>query len=149
MLMSALYQTNTLSWIFIQFTETTVRVQTCRSNRKHYSDSVTISLCSFSLMLRPQRRSNKYKSLKSGFTRPGLEPTIYQTRGEHTNHYTTDEPTIYHTRGEHTNHYTTDAVKLLYVWAFPMLNTNFCQENVTYVCFLIIKLSSVSLLQIK
>ena len=39
----------------------------------------------------------------------GLEPTIYLTRGEHANHYTTDEPTIYHTRGEHANHYTTEA----------------------------------------
>ena len=28
-----------------------------------------------------------------GLTRSGLEPTIYRTRGEHTNHYTTD--TIY------------------------------------------------------
>jgi hypothetical protein len=43
-----------------------------------------------------------------GLTRSGLEPTIYHTRGEHANHYTTDEPTIYHTRGEHANHYTTD-----------------------------------------
>jgi hypothetical protein len=25
-----------------------------------------------------------------GFTRPGLKPTIYRTRGEHSNHYTTD-----------------------------------------------------------
>jgi hypothetical protein len=25
-----------------------------------------------------------------GFTRPGLEHTIYRTRGEHANHYTTD-----------------------------------------------------------
>ena len=33
---------------------------------------------------------------------------IYHTRGEHANHYTTDEPTIYHTQDEHANHYTTD-----------------------------------------
>ena len=25
-----------------------------------------------------------------GMTRPGLEPTIYRTRGEHSNHYATD-----------------------------------------------------------
>jgi hypothetical protein len=43
-----------------------------------------------------------------GLTRQGIEPTIYRTRGEHANHYTTDEPTIYRTRGEHANHYTTD-----------------------------------------
>jgi hypothetical protein len=40
----------------------------------------------------------------------GFEPTIYRIRGEHANHYTTDEPTIYRIRGEHANHYTTDAV---------------------------------------
>ena len=28
-----------------------------------------------------------------GLTRPGLEPTIYHTRGEHANHYTTDAVT--------------------------------------------------------
>ena len=43
-----------------------------------------------------------------GFPRLGLEPTIYRTRGEHGNHYTSDEPTIYRTRGEHGNHYTSD-----------------------------------------
>jgi hypothetical protein len=43
-----------------------------------------------------------------GLTRSVLEPTIYHTRGEHDNLYTTDEPTIYHTRGEHDNRYTTD-----------------------------------------
>ena len=46
--------------------------------------------------------------------RPGLEPTIYRTRGEHSNHYATDEPTIYRTRGEHSNHYATDAVQLIF-----------------------------------
>ena len=25
-----------------------------------------------------------------GWTRPGLEPTIYRTRGKHANHYATD-----------------------------------------------------------
>ena len=25
-----------------------------------------------------------------GLTRPGFEPTIYRTQGEHANHYTTD-----------------------------------------------------------
>jgi hypothetical protein len=29
-----------------------------------------------------------------GLTRPVLEPTIYRTRGEHANHYTTDAVTI-------------------------------------------------------
>ena len=30
-----------------------------------------------------------------GLTRPGLEPTIYRTRGERTNHYATNEVTNY------------------------------------------------------
>ena len=29
-------------------------------------------------------------NLQSGLTRPGLEPTIYHTRGEHANHCTID-----------------------------------------------------------
>jgi hypothetical protein len=45
-----------------------------------------------------------------GLIRPGLKPTIYQTRGEHANYYVTDEPTIYQARGEHANYYATDAV---------------------------------------
>jgi hypothetical protein len=49
-------------------------------------------------------------SIVFGFTRWGLEPMIYHTRGEHPNHYTTYEPMIYHTRGEHPNHYTTYVV---------------------------------------
>ena len=40
---------------------TTVIGQICRSIRTHYSDSEPTSLCSFSLMLRYQRRSNKYQ----------------------------------------------------------------------------------------
>ena len=35
-----------------------------------------------------------------GLTRPGLEPTIYRTRGEHANHYTTD---AVHSPLEHKN----------------------------------------------
>ena len=49
-------------------------------------------------------------SIVFGFTRWGLEPMIYHTRGEHPNHYTTYEPMIYHTRGEQPNHYTTYVV---------------------------------------
>ena len=39
-----------------------------------------------------------------GFTRPGLEPTIYRTRGEHANHYATDAAAI---KDEH---------KINYIW---------------------------------
>ena len=45
MMSSALFQTNILSWIFIVLAyQTTVRRQTCRSTRTHYSDSVNQSL---------------------------------------------------------------------------------------------------------
>ena len=50
MMRSALYQTNTLDInLQCQLTETTVRGQTCRSIRTHYSEPS--SLCSFSLLL--------------------------------------------------------------------------------------------------
>ena len=63
MMRYVLYQTNTLIVGFLQcqFTETTVHGQTCRSTRTHYSDSEPTSICSFSLMLRAQWRSNKYQ----------------------------------------------------------------------------------------
>jgi hypothetical protein len=58
-----------------------------------YSDSEPTSLCSFSLLLRAERKNNKYQFYFTvfGLTRPGLEPTIYRIRGEHAaNHYATD-----------------------------------------------------------
>jgi hypothetical protein len=58
---------------------TTVRKKTCRSTRTHYSDSEPTILCSYSLMLEKQQ----IPILVFGLTRPGLEPTIYHTRGEH------------------------------------------------------------------
>ena len=62
MMRSALHQTNTLSWnLQCQLTETMIRGQTCHSTQTHYSDSESTGLCSFSLMLRAQRRSNKYQ----------------------------------------------------------------------------------------
>ena len=39
-------------------------------------------------MLGAQRRSNKYQFYSLWFTRPGLKPTIYRTRGEYANHFT-------------------------------------------------------------
>jgi hypothetical protein len=35
-------------------------------------------------------------------TRPGLEPSIYRTRGEHANHYTTDA--VFYTRIQNTEY---------------------------------------------
>ena len=69
---------------------TTVIGQICRSTRTHYSDSEPSSLCSFSLILRSQRRSNKYQFYILCLTKPQFVPTIYRTRGEHANHYATD-----------------------------------------------------------
>ena len=56
-IMSALEQINTLSWDFIV---TTVCKKTCCNTLTHYSDSEQTSLCSFSLLLHAQQRSNKY-----------------------------------------------------------------------------------------
>ena len=91
MIRSALCYTNMLSWILqCQLTETPVRRQTCRPTGTHYPDSEPTSLCSFSLMLCAQQRNNKYQFIVFGLTDLGLRPTIYSTRDEHTNHYTTD-----------------------------------------------------------
>jgi hypothetical protein len=38
-----------------------------------------------------------------GLTRPGLEPTIYRTRGEHDNHYTTDDVELSKKKDKNTN----------------------------------------------
>ena len=44
----------------------------------------------FSLMLRAKRKVTYCNFTVFDLTRPGLEPTIYRTRGEHANHYTID-----------------------------------------------------------
>ena len=45
----------------------------------------------FLVKLRAEWRSSKYQFYSVvGFIRPGLELTIYHTRGEHANNYTTD-----------------------------------------------------------
>jgi hypothetical protein len=42
-------------------------------------------------MLRAYQRSKNINLyIVFGMTRPGLEPTIYRTRGKHSNHYATD-----------------------------------------------------------
>ena len=86
---SALYQTNTLSWI--------LRVLTIA----HWNDSPWIdmsphentlaSTCSFSWMMSAEKQQIPNTNfIVFGLTRSGLVPTIYHTRGEHANHYTTD-----------------------------------------------------------
>ena len=66
MMQSALYQINTLSWNIIQVqpTETTVRGYTCGSTRILCPYSEPTSLCSYSIMLLAQLRSNKYQFYK-------------------------------------------------------------------------------------
>ena len=56
--------------------------------KTHYPDSEPTSLCSFSFLLSVEATNTNF--VVFGLTRLGLEPTIYRTRGEHTNHYTTD-----------------------------------------------------------
>jgi hypothetical protein len=41
-------------------------------------------------MMRASRRSKKYHFTVFGLTRARFEPTIYQSRCENANHYTTD-----------------------------------------------------------
>jgi hypothetical protein len=48
---------------------------------------VILILCSFSLMLHAQRRSNKYQFNSLWLDRSGLQPMNYSTRGEHANYY--------------------------------------------------------------
>jgi hypothetical protein len=71
-----------------------VRGQTCRPTWKHYPDSDLTGLLSFSLML-PSGEALNTNFIVFGLTRSELEPTIYHTRGEHANHYTTDAVHVY------------------------------------------------------
>jgi len=46
------------------------------------------ALCSYCCVLRGEAIHTNF--IVFGLTRPGLETTIYRTRGEHANHYVTD-----------------------------------------------------------
>ena len=71
MMRSALYQTNTLGWIFI--------VLSHQNNSLRIDMSPNSDILSLSLMLRVSRRSNKINFIFFGLTLSGLEPTIYRT----------------------------------------------------------------------
>jgi hypothetical protein len=81
MMESALYKTNMLNWIFMVLA--------------HWKNTPRIDMSTHSDIL-SWFRVNQFFSLTdinfigSGFTRSGLEHTIYRTRGERSNHYTTD-----------------------------------------------------------
>jgi hypothetical protein len=112
MMKSTLYWTNTLSWNFIVLAHRHWNNSPLIDMSTH-SDTLSWFQASKSLLFSPycsviSREATNTNYIVFGFTRSGLEPTIYCTRGEHGNHYTTNEPTIYRTRGKHGNHYTTN-----------------------------------------
>ena len=91
MMRFALNQTNNAQLDF--YTASSMKqqsVQSCCTTLTYYPDSEPTSLCSFSLMLCAQWRSNKYQFYSLWFDLIGLELTIYRTRGEHANHYVND-----------------------------------------------------------
>jgi hypothetical protein len=55
------------------------------ATRKHYIDFESTKFCAYSL-----KTLQIQIFIVIGVTQPGLEPTIYHTRVEHANHYTTD-----------------------------------------------------------
>ena len=127
-----------------QLTETTVRRQTCRSTRTHYSDSEPTSLCSFSLMLRAQRRSNKYQFYNLQFDPTGLELRFYRTRGEHANHYANDSSSRKknpHKRKRHATGETSHILKVRMVcgFEFNFLSTFIITDHQMCVFFKLIK----------
>ena len=123
MMMSALYQINTLGLLQCQLTETTVCGNTYRFTRSQHShsasttyqssfsllnnaslikirsltiffcgDKITVSVSPFKNKIRCNDACLAQKQqipnfIVYGLTRPGLEPTIYHTQREHTNHY--------------------------------------------------------------
>ena len=92
MMRSALFWTKTLSWIFIVIAQW----NNCpRIEMSLHSDTLFWFRANQSLLF---LRNAALLSVEApntnvivlGLTRPGLEPMIYRTRGEHANHYTTD-----------------------------------------------------------
>ena len=80
--------TRLVGFLQSQLTEIKVCRQTCCSNRTHYPDFEPISL--FLLLLNAKCLEEKQQIpilIVFGLTQPGLEPTIYCTRGNHANHY--------------------------------------------------------------
>ena len=65
-----------------------------RGDMSLHSDTLSCltSFCYFSCVL--ERRGKNTNSIFFGVTGPELEPTIYHTRWEHANHYTTDGSAI-------------------------------------------------------
>ena len=91
-MISALYQTNTLSWIFIVLVdcENSPQVEISLDSTL-YTDPETTSR-SLLLLLNISYLAEKQQIpiLYCGLSQPGLDPTIYHTCSEHVNYYTTD-----------------------------------------------------------
>jgi hypothetical protein len=75
-----------LSWIFIVLAHWNNSLL-IHPTRIHYPDSEPTSLCSFSLMLGDATNTN---FIVFSLIRLGLDAIIYNTGGEHANHYTTN-----------------------------------------------------------
>ena len=90
MRVSALYQINTLSFIFqCQHTETTICEWTCRSSWTHYHHSEPASHCSYSLILDAQRKSSKCQ-----FYSHWIDPT--RSRTHHLLHSRRTRQSLHH-----------------------------------------------------
>jgi hypothetical protein len=72
------------SWVRTPAGANSLKQQSAYSpTRTHYPDSEPASLCSFSLMLVLSKEATNTNFIVLGLTRPGFEPMIYRTRGEH------------------------------------------------------------------
>jgi len=91
MTMSALYLTNTPSWIFIVHAHGN---KSPRVEKWPHSDILTWFRANHYLLLLPNTaflgEATNINFMHFYLTRPGLKSTIYCSLGEHTNRYTTD-----------------------------------------------------------
>ena len=88
MMMSSLYLLD-LIWIFIAPDSSLKYYTFLRIDISLYSETLSrfrANMLSLLLLLNTVYLAEKQQRL----TRPGLEPTIYSTQRDHTNHYTTD-----------------------------------------------------------
>ena len=86
MMRSALFYTNTPSWIFIVL----AHWNSPWVDMSLHSDTLFWFWANQSLLFLLSREATNTNFIVFGLTRPGLEPTIYRIRGEHANHYATD-----------------------------------------------------------
>ena len=86
--------TRTLSWMFILLANwnNNLRIYFAPLGQSIPNPNQSVFTFTPLCMLRAWRRSANTNciGLIFGFTRQGLEPTMYHTRGENLNHYTTD-----------------------------------------------------------